>query len=79
MFSMCVTDREFSVQYEEIRKLTMKNIVLKTLLNDTEKSIDHVSLSLDRSESLMRRTTNHLYDLHEYPYYRYQRNYFGIL
>ena len=41
----------------------MKNIVLKEYPNDTEKSLEYVTLSLDRSESWERRTTNDLYDL----------------
>ena len=45
------TDWRNSEQHEEIRELKANNIALNGSLDDTEKSLDHVKLSLDRGES----------------------------
>ena len=55
MFPKSITGWQTSEQYEEIREWTANSIALKGSLNDTEKSLDHGPLSLDRSESKVKR------------------------
>ena len=50
-------DWKNSEQYEEIRELQANNIALKDSLNDTEKKVDNVKLSLNRNESQVKRLT----------------------
>ena len=43
---------DFPKKHEEIRELKMNNIALKGSLNDTETSLDHVTLCLDRCAAI---------------------------
>ena len=55
MFPKSITGWQTSEQYEDVREWTANSIALKGSLNDTEKSLDHGPLSLDRSESEVKR------------------------
>ena len=50
-FPKSMADWKTSKQNEEIRELKANNIALKGSLDDTEKKLDDVKLSLDRGES----------------------------
>ena len=54
-----------SEQHEEIRELKANNIALKGSSDDTEKSLDHVKLRLDRSGSQVRRLSQQIRGLQE--------------
>ena len=49
----------------EIRELKANNIALKGPLDDTERSIDHAKLSLDRGESQVKRLSQQILELQE--------------
>ena len=59
------TDWRNSEQHEEIRELKANNIALKGSLDDTEKSLNHVKLSLDRSGFQVRRLSKQIPELQE--------------
>ena len=57
MFPKSMADWKISEQNEEIRALKMNNIALQGSFNDTGKSLDQVTQSLNRSGSLVKRLT----------------------
>ena len=59
MFLKSMADWTTSEQCEEIRELKT-NIALQDSLNDTEKSLGRVTLSLDRSESPVKRLSQQI-------------------
>ena len=65
MFPKSTTDWKTSEQHEEIRELKANGIALKDSPNDTEKSLDHDTLSLDRSESQVKRLSQQIRQLQE--------------
>ena len=58
-------DWRTSEQYEEICELKKNNIALKDSLDDTEKKLDHVKLSVNRSESQVNRLSQQIGELQE--------------
>ena len=54
-----------SMEDRTTRKQCENSIALQGSLNDTEKSLDQVTLSLDRSESLVKRLTQQIRDLQD--------------
>ena len=63
-FPKSMADWKTSKQNEEMRELEANNIALKGSL-DTEKSLDHVKLSLDRRRSQVRRLSQQIRGLQE--------------
>ena len=57
MFPKSLADWKTSELNEEIRDLKMNNIALQGSFNDTVKSLDQVTQSLNRSGSLVKRFT----------------------
>ena len=51
MFLKSMADWRTSEQYDEIRELKTKNIALQCSLNNTQKSLDRVTLRVDLCES----------------------------
>ena len=58
-------DWRTSEQYEEICELKKHNVVLKDSLDDTEKKLDHVKLSVNRGESQVKRLSQQIEELQE--------------
>ena len=58
-------DWRTSDQYEEICELKKNNIALKDSLDDTEKKLDHVKLSVNRGESQVNRLSQQIGELQE--------------
>ena len=65
MFPWSTTDLWNSEQHEEIRELKANHTALKGFPDDTEKSFDHVKLSLDRCESQVKRLSQRYQELQE--------------
>ena len=58
-----MADWKTSEEHEEIRELKKNNIAQQDSFNDTDKSLDQVPLSLDRSEPLVKRFTQQVREL----------------
>ena len=60
-----LADWTASEEYEDIRELQTNNIALQDSLKGTEKELGKITLSLESSESLVKRLTQQFRDLQD--------------